>query len=195
MADTKKHPVSKNMAKTDSGLALGSENRQIANIESVSKLNWYALYTQPRAEKRVKEKLEMNGVECYLPLHRSPRVWSDRVKMVDIPLFNSYIFVKCKDADILQMNRISGVVRTVFYDGKPAKIRQDEIDAIRLFIEEASGKTLCKGDEVEILTGSMKRRSGKIIKIKKKYIMLHIQQLMATVCVNTESVAPLNRVK
>ena len=160
-----------------------------------SESNWYALYTQPRAEKRVKEKLDQNGVECYLPLHRSPRVWSDRVKMVDLPLFNSYIFVKCRETEILQMNKINGVVRVVFYDGKPAKISQKEIDAIQMFINEAAGKTLCKGDEVEILTGSMKNRSGKIIKIKKKYIVLHIQQLMATVCVNTESVAPLKRVK
>lgn len=160
-----------------------------------SEPNWYALYTQPRAEKRVKEKLDLNGIECYLPLHRSPRVWSDRVKMVDLPLFNSYIFVKCRESEIFQMNKINGVVRIVFYDGKPAKISQKEIDAIQMFINEAAGKALCKGDEVEILTGSMKNRSGKIIRIKKKYIVLHIQQLTATVCVNTESVAPLKRVR
>lgn len=160
-----------------------------------SKLNWYALYTKPRSEKRVKEKLESNGWECYLPLHRSPRVWSDRVKVVDMPLFNSYIFVKCKESEILSSIRVNGVVRVVFYDGKPAVIRQKEVDAIKMFIEEAEGKVLCTGDEVEILTGSMKNKSGKIMKIKKKYLVLHIEQLAATICVNTESVAPLDRVK
>jgi transcription antitermination factor NusG len=159
------------------------------------KINWHALYTSPRAEKRVKEQLEQHGIECYLPLHRSPRVWSDRVKMVDMPLFNSYIFIKCKASEILRMNKIYGVVRVVFYDGKPAIIRQQEIDAIRMFIEEASGKVLCTGDEVEILTGSMKNISGTIVKIKKKYLLLHIKQLGATVCVNTGNVAPLNRVR
>ncbi|MDR1223844.1 MAG: UpxY family transcription antiterminator [Tannerella sp.] len=157
--------------------------------------NWYALYTQPRAEKRVKEKLDLSGVESYLPLHRTPRVWSDRVKMVDLPLFNSYIFVKCRESEILRMNSVNGVVKIVFYDGKPAKISQQEIDAIQTFISEASGRVLCQGDEVEILTGSLKHRSGEIIKIKKKYILLHIPQLRATVCVNTESVAPLKRLK
>jgi transcription antitermination factor NusG len=166
-----------------------------AKCGSKTKLNWYALYTQPRAEKRVREMLEMNRIECYLPLHRSPRVWSDRIKMIDIPLFNSYIFVQCNASEIWQMNKINGVVRVVFHDGKPAVIRQKEIDAIKIFIEAAAGKTLCKGDEVEILTGSMKHKSGKIIKIKKKYILLHIQQLMATICVNTENVALLNRIK
>jgi transcription antitermination factor NusG len=160
-----------------------------------SKHNWYALYTSPRAEKRVKELLEQNGVECYLPLHRSPRVWSDRVKIVDMPLFNSYIFVKCKKHEIFLMNRFKGIVKAVFSDGKPAVVRQKEIDAIKMFLEEAANRVLCTGDEVEILTGSMKNISGKIVKINKKYLVLHIKQLTATVCVNTESVAPVNRVK
>jgi transcription antitermination factor NusG len=158
-------------------------------------LNWYALYTKPRAEKRVDETLKANGIECYLPLHRSPRVWSDRIKVVDIPLFNSYIFVKCNASEIFYMNKIDGVARIVYYDGKPAIIRQNEIDAIKTFIKEAEGRTLCKGDEVEILTGSMKKISGKIVRIKKHYVLLHIQQLMATICVNTENVAPLDRMK
>ncbi|MDR1380072.1 MAG: UpxY family transcription antiterminator [Tannerella sp.] len=162
---------------------------------SGSKYKWYALYTSPRAEKRVKEKIDQSGIECYLPLHRSPRVWSDRIKIVDVPLFNSYIFVKCREREIFYLNKINGVVKTIFYNGKPAVIRQSEIDAIKMFIEEAAGKALCTGDEVEILTGMMKNISGKIVKIKKKYLVLHIKQLMATVCVNTESVAPLNRIK
>ncbi|MDR2775280.1 MAG: UpxY family transcription antiterminator [Tannerella sp.] len=175
------------------------KERTISNVANIAvypdNLNWYALYTSPRAEKRVKEKLEQNGLECYLPLHRSPRVWSDRVKIVDIPLFNSYIFVKCNAGKIFSMYKIYGVVKVVFYDGKPAIIRQKEIDMIRMFIEETSGKVLCTGDEVEILTGSMKNISGKIVRIKKKYLVLHIKQLMATVCVNMESVAPVNRIR
>ncbi|MDR1525383.1 MAG: UpxY family transcription antiterminator [Tannerella sp.] len=189
MTDIKDHTISDDENGNGNGIITGFVT------VSGSRRNWYALYTLPRAEKRVKESLEQNGVECYLPLHRSPRVWSDRVKMIDMPLFNSYIFVNCKVSEIFQMNKIKGVVRIVFYDGKPAMIRQKEIDAMKIFIEEAAGKVLCEGDEVEILTGSMKNISGKITKIKKKYIMLHIKQLMATVCVNLENVAPLNRIR
>jgi len=157
------------------------------------KKNWYVLYTSPRFEKRVRELLEWNGTECYLPLHRCPRVWSDRVKLVDIPLFNSYIFVRCKPYEVMPLIRLKGVVRVVFHNGKPAIIRPSEIEAVRQFLEQAKEKVLCTGDEVEILTGSMKKRYGKIIKIKKKYAVLHIEQLAATVCVNTQSIAPLKR--
>ena len=165
------------------------------SFNSNSKYKWFTLYTRPRFEKRVKEDLEIKGYECYLPLHRSPRVWSDRVKLVDVPLFGSYIFVLCKESEIISLVRLNGVVKAVFYDGKPAVIRQQEIDAIKMFIEAAEGKALCAGDEVEILSGSMKNKSGRIIKIKKKFLVLRLEQLAATVCVNTECVAPLNRVK
>ncbi|MDR0395147.1 MAG: UpxY family transcription antiterminator [Tannerella sp.] len=192
MNDYQEYQVSEENAEKDPDL-------NIETIQNDSKtrtrLNWYALYTKPRAEKRVDEKLKTRGIESYLPLHRSPRVWSDRVKIVDIPLFNSYIFVRCRKSEILYMNKICGVARIVFYDGKPAIIRQNEIDSIKTFIKKASGKALCKGDEVEILTGSMKNISGKIVRIKKKYLLLHIQQLMATVCVDMENVAPTNRIK
>ena len=149
----------------------------------------------PRFEKRVKEKLEWSGVECYLPLHRCPRVWSDRIKMVDIPLFSSYIFVRCNMFEIMPLNKIYGVVRIVYYNGKPAIVRQSEIDAIKQFIKEANEKVLCTGDEVVVLTGSMKKKYGTIIRIKKKYLILHIEQFAATVCVNTENVTLLNKLK
>ena len=159
------------------------------------KYKWFTLYTRPRFEKRVEEELTINGYECYLPLHRAPRVWSDRVKLVDMPLFNSYIFVKCFERDIRSLNHIKGVVRVVFYDGKPAVIRQQDIDSIKEFIELAAGKVLCTGDNVEILTGSLKSKSGKIIKIKKKILLLHIDQLAATVSVSIEHVSPVKKVK
>lgn len=157
--------------------------------------NWYVLYTSPRAEKKVKERLDELNVENYLPLHHSPSVWSDRVKMVDKPLFNSYIFVRCKEYELRSLLHIYGVVQIVFYAGKPAVIRQQEIDAIRRFLEEAAEHSLCEGEEVEILTGALKNISGKVRRIKKNYLLLFIEQLGVTVAVDLSSVARVNRIK
>ena len=55
---------------------------------------WHVIYTAPRAEKKVNERLESQGVETYLPLQKTLRQWSDRKKKVSIPLFNSYVFVR-----------------------------------------------------------------------------------------------------
>ena len=159
------------------------------------KTQWYVLYTQPRAEKKVYERLQPIIEDCYLPLHKSPSVWSDRVKIVEKPLFSSYIFVRCNEGALYPLLRISGVVRIVFYCGKPAVIRPKEIAEIKSFLEKAAHRKLCVGDEVEILNGSFKHVSGKIKEVKKKILSLTIEQIGITVSIDLTNVAYINRIK
>jgi Transcription antiterminator len=159
------------------------------------KPQWYVLYTAPRAEKQVAERLSLSGVDNWLPLHRSPRVWSDRVKIVEMPLFNSYIFVRCHETKLRGLLNVYGVSRIVYYDGKPAIVRQKEIDAIKHFLVEAACHELCEGEKVEILRGAMKQVSGRVVKINKKHLFLYIEQLSATVCVDLTDVAKAERLK
>jgi transcription antitermination factor NusG len=156
-------------------------------------LNWYVLYTSPRAEKQVHDRIAALEMEVWLPLHHAPRVWSDRVKIVEVPLFNSYIFIKCKEYELRDLLKVYGVSRIVFYDGKPAIIRQREIDAIKDFLEQAVNHTIMVGDEVKILTGSMKNISGKVKKIKKKYLFIYLEQMGVTAQVDLTEVIPVKR--
>jgi transcription antitermination factor NusG len=156
---------------------------------------WFVLYTSPRAEKQVVERIKHLEVEAWLPLHRCPRAWSDRVKMVDVPLFHSYVFVKCAESHLYALLKVYGVARIVYYDGKPAVIRQHEIDAIQEFLVQSANHPLLVGDEAEILVGAMKNFSGEVKKIKKTYIVLYLEQLGATVSVNLEHVAPTKRLR
>ena len=91
--------------------------------------------------------------------------------------------------------KVYGVIRIVFYNQKPAIVRQVEVDAIKEFLEQAAEHELCAGEEVEILTGAMRHVSGKIKKIKKNHLMLYLEQLGATVCVKLTDVARVNRLK
>jgi transcription antitermination factor NusG len=175
---------------------LGVMHKNMIQNEYSNKVHqWFVLYTSPRAEKQVIERLRLMGTECWLPLHRCPRAWSDRVKIVDVPLFNSYVFVKCPENQLHFLLRVYGVSRIVYYDGRPAVIRQQEIDAIRDFLVQSANHPLLVGDEVEILAGAMKNVSGQVRKIKKNYIVLYLEQLGATVSVNLEYVAPVKRLK
>ncbi|MDR3260601.1 MAG: UpxY family transcription antiterminator [Tannerella sp.] len=158
-------------------------------------MKWYVIYTSPRSEKKVKQRLEAMETECYLPLHRTPRVWSDRVKIVEVPLFNSYLFVRCEERKLHTLLSVYGVVRIVFHCGKPAVVSRKEIEAIRVFLQQAIDRPLCEGEEVEILSGALKHISGKIRRVKKKYLMLYIEPLGSTVCVNISIVARVNRIK
>lgn len=146
-------------------------------------MNWYVLYTSSRAEKQVEKYLKADGIEVYLPLHLTPRKWSDRVKMVEVPLFSSYIFVKTTNNMLHNLLKISGISRIVFYNGQPAIVREKEIQSIKFFLENASGKE-CEfvlNDEVRIASGPMKDLKGKVKKTTKEHLILYLDQIGVTV--------------
>jgi transcription antitermination factor NusG len=155
---------------------------------------WYALYTVPRAEKQVEQRLKRTGVETYLPLHLSPRQWSDRVKLVEVPLLPSYVFVKTVET-LLRSAIVPtrGVVRSVYYDGKPAVIREHEIAAIRLFLEQAHAKeiTYSLDEKVQIACGPLKNIAGKVKRIGKTHVALYLEQLGVLVSVAINQVKKL----
>ncbi len=151
---------------------------------------WYVVYTAPRAEKQVQQRLTEQGVEVFLPIHLSPRKWSDRIKMVEMPLFPSYLFVMTRKSDLYELVRIPGLARIVYFEGEPAVVRPQEIRAIRQFLECASGKA-CRlelDDEVRVAIGPMKDAGGKVIKIGKKYVVLLLDKLGLQVQVALDAV-------
>jgi len=153
-------------------------------------MNWYILYTAARAEKQVEQRIKADGIETYLPLYLSPRKWSDRVKLVEVPLFSSYLFVKTTDEILRTVIRTTGVSRIVYYNGSPAIIKQKEIDSIKEFVEKAQGKECTFGleDEVLVACGPLKDISGKIKKIANDYVVLHIEQMGISVSINLKQI-------
>jgi transcription antitermination factor NusG len=159
----------------------------------ISKMAWFVLYTAARAEKRVEERLVQMGIETYLPIHRVKRRWSDRMKMVELPLFSSYIFVNTTDHKLRELLLIYGVSRIVYYLGRPAVVRDAEIDAIKEFLVLAENREIISnGDEVEILCGPFESRSGKVIEVGERFAKLYLEELGAKICV---SLLELNKKK
>jgi len=97
---------------------------------------WYAVHTRPRWEKKVASLLQDKGIENYCPLNKVMRQWSDRKKAVLEPLFKGYVFVQVDEAAKWELLTINGIVNYVYWLGKPARIREDEIDTIRRFLNE-----------------------------------------------------------
>ncbi len=148
-------------------------------------MSWFVLYTSARAEKRVEERLVQMGIECYLPIHIVKKKWSDRVKVVELPLFKSYIFVNCTEHKVRELLNIYGVARIVFYLGRPAVVRDNEIEAIREFLDIARNREIItNGDEVDIIAGPFETRSGKVIEVTDKWAKLYLEELGAKICVS-----------
>jgi transcription antitermination factor NusG len=142
-------------------------------------MNWFVLYTTPRAEKQVEKRIAGMCQEVFLPVHQSPRKWTDRIKLVEMPLFPSYIFVKTTRENLYELLKVPGVTRIVYYLGKPAEVRQSEIDAIHLFLEKAHGYQ-CHfdiDDEVKIAFGPLTGRVGKVKTIRGRHVVLILNHL------------------
>jgi transcription antitermination factor NusG len=150
---------------------------------------WYVLYTSPRAEKMVEKRLITDGVEAYLPLYNSKRKWSDRIKVVEMPLFTSYIFVHCNEYKVRMLSMYQGVVGAVYYLGKPAVVRDEEISAIKEFVLLANdNRVISEGDVVDIISGPFEYRSGKIIKFSEKFSYLYLEEMGAKVWIETVNI-------
>jgi len=97
---------------------------------------WYAVYTKPRWEKKIYKVFDEKGIEGYCPLNKVRKKWSDRVKVVEEPLFKSYVFVRITEEEMPKVRMTNGVVNFVYWQGKPAVIREKEIEIIRKFLYE-----------------------------------------------------------
>lgn len=143
---------------------------------------WFAVYTKPRWEKKVAKLLTEKGVENYCPLNKVRRKWSDRIKLVEEPLFKSYVFVKVTDEGRTGVRMTDGVINFVYWDGRPAIIKEKEIQAIRQFLEEHENVELVKLDikpdqRVKIVSGPLMDQEGKVIEVKHKTARVIIDSL------------------
>lgn len=133
-----------------------------------SATKWYAIYTRPRFEKQVLKSLQDQGIDAYLPLIKTMRQWSDRKKMVEIPLFSSYVFVNIDRKSYDQVLQTHGVVKYITFEGKAATIPPDQIDNLKIIVNssekvDTTWETRSKGDRVMVTAGSLKGLKGILI--------------------------------
>lgn len=143
---------------------------------------WFAVYTKPRWEKKVAGLLTQKGIENYCPLNKVRRKWSDRMKLVEEPLFKSYVFVRVTDEDRTAVRMTDGVINFVYWDGKPAVIKDKEIVVIRQFLNEYENVALVKidlqpGQQVRITAGPLMDLEGRVLELKNKVAKVLIESL------------------
>ena len=147
--------------------------------------NWHALYVASRQEKKVLEKLQKKNIEAYLPIMKTMRQWSDRKKMVELPLLNGYVFVKIDATQNDKTLQTAGVVNFVRAEGKIAKVREVEIDRLKQLIElgyhmEANGTKHAykEGDKIKITSGALRNIEGFVVENKEgRYIDVLLESI------------------
>ena len=155
-------------------------------------LNWYALYTKPRKEQKVAQQLEQLGFTIYLPLKTEIRQWSDRKKKVVSPLFSSYVFIQIEQTKRETVFIIDGILNYVFWLGKPAVIRDDEMEMMRREIEQPNSEvfieTLQRGQEIQLREGVFKGQLAMVEHVSNQKTHLFLPSLGIKLVISKDSI-------
>lgn len=143
---------------------------------------WYALYTKPRSEKKVVERLLAKGCQVYAPMETKLKQWSDRKKKVEEPFFKSYVFVQFTEAQKYEVLNTPGVVSLVKWLGKPAQIKAEEIQSIREFLDRYQGVSVENtefkpGQRMRVKHGELENTYGLVVRQTKNRVVLEIEKL------------------
>lgn len=142
--------------------------------------SWFVLFTKSRAEKKVYSYFSKKGFQTYLPLYSTTRQWSDRKKKVELPLINGMVFLKVTAQQIPQIYNcplVSGILKEL---GKPAIVKDEEIENLKIISREWSGENIIsqevvnfqKGDFVKVKRGPFLGITGELIEINGKHRLL-----------------------
>lgn len=162
------------------------------NLENLNKTNWYVVKARPNTEKKVHERLLNNNFTSYLPIYSTVRQWSDRKKKVSLPLIPSVVFVNCEITDLPKLFLIPGINGILNYLGKPAVVKDLEIENLRILLNEWSDDSIAPCDEfleegtsIEVIQGPFKGLIATSISLNgKNRVVVKIESLGSNFLVN-----------
>ena len=154
-------------------------------------MNWFALTVKPRHERAVAEQLQGRKLEVYAPTYRLKRYWSDRVKIVDLPLFSGYVFCRFRFDDRYKVLTLPSITSMVRFGGKPCPVADREIDAVRVMVNSGlpilPWEYLSVGQRVSIGRGKLAGLEGVLTRDKAGYrVVVNIEMLGRAVAVEID---------
>ena len=145
---------------------------------------WYAVYTKPRWEKKIDSVLIRKGIESWCPLQKIERQWSDRKKIIEDPLFKSYVFVRISNEEKTKVLMTDGVLNFVHYLGNPAVIKNDEVDTIKRYLAEKDASIFIISQEgfveetkIRVNHGVFMGNEGTVLRSGKKKVYVKLESL------------------
>jgi dTDP-4-amino-4,6-dideoxygalactose transaminase len=159
------------------------------------KHKWYALTVPYQHERLTEQALQSKGLETLLPVYRSLRRWSDRVKEVEVPLFAGYVLCRFDLTDRVEVMDTPGVARIVGFGGAPAALEDSEIAAIQQLVASKAPLTpwpyLKTGDRVRVERGPMRGLEGTLLRTKDALcLVIGVELLQRSVTRHTRAILP-----
>ena len=152
-------------------------------------LPWLVVYTKPRQEKKLAERLTQMGYEVYCPTQRIKKRWSDRWKWIEQPLFTSHLFIQMDPERRDAIYFVPGFVRFLFWLKRPAQVRPKEIDMLKRWLndfemEAISFENYQIGQSVKMLSGPLQGYHDTISEQRGGMLELVLEELQIKVKVD-----------
>ena len=142
--------------------------------------SWHVIYTKPRTEKKVEERLNNFGIEAYCPVKQEIKQWSDRKKKILVPILPSMVLVNIYEKDRNKVFDIPGVVRYMFWLGKHAIVKEEEVNSLKTLLTQ---NNIVSQDTIAVKVGEtinvpgFENQSGIIKKISNNQIWVVLKGL------------------
>jgi transcription antitermination factor NusG len=156
-----------------------------------TKQPWYALRVKSRFENAVATHLTARGFESFLPMYKSQRRWSDRIREMEVPLFSSYVFCRFDPLNRFPVVSIPGIVNVVSIGKIPTAVDHSEIETIRAAVQSGLHHEPCSylhvGQKVRIEQGPLNGVEGILLSFKgSQRLVLSITLLQRSMAVQVD---------
>jgi transcription antitermination factor NusG len=174
---------------------LGDVERELCS----KALPWFALAVKSLHERTVADCLALKRYDAYLPVTRSARRWSDRMKTLEHPVFPGYVFCRLDYNRRVEVLRTPGVRSIVSFSGEAAPISDFEIERVRRML--AAGcpvepwPFLCSGQQVRVRSGPFSGIEGILVEARdacRVVVSLELLQRSVAVQIDRAAIAPLS---
>ncbi|MEO9022645.1 MAG: transcription termination/antitermination NusG family protein [Ginsengibacter sp.] len=161
--------------------------------------NWYIIYTKEKCEKKVATTFTKRKIENFFPLKSNQHTQSIRKrKLQPEPLFDCYVFANIAESEIGRIREVDGVVNLVYWRGRPAVVREEEIEAIKEFTSDHQNIKLERtevnpNEALRMIDGSRYSIDGNILSIKTSAIKMNLPSLGFTMIAEVSSENALNQ--
>jgi len=142
---------------------------------------WFVIYTKPRNEIKVSQRLSVLGIENYTPTRMEIRQWSDRKKKIAVALLPSMVLVNLNEKEVNKVFEVAGVVRYLFENQKRAEVSNEEVFAMKYYLENtyhSNKKELAVGETVKV---PLLEKEATVISVKGKNCFAQLKKLGAIV--------------
>ena len=139
---------------------------------------WFVAYSKSRNEFKAANYFDKCGINSYVPSYEEKREWSDRTKKVKVPAISGYVFFELEKLDYSIVN-LNPFLRNVLKQyGKAITISAEEIKTLKNALNGFSeAKKLRSGDNIKILSGVFKNKTGLIDYIDNQYLTMLINSI------------------